>query len=129
VVNAASYRDLEVFVLGLLAAEARGKKFLFRTAASFVQVRSGLCPRPLLTQSDLELTHAGGGLIVVGSYVPRSTDQVNSLLSNTDILHTEINVAGYLTISFAKMRSVGWSKKWIRHCTKVTTSLFSPAAN
>jgi uncharacterized protein YgbK (DUF1537 family) len=96
VVNAASYRDLEVFVLGLLAAEARGKKFLFRTAASFVQVRSGLCPRPLLTQSDLELTHAGGGLIVVGSYVPRSTDQVNSLLSNTDILHTEINVAGLL---------------------------------
>jgi uncharacterized protein YgbK (DUF1537 family) len=96
VVNAAGYRDLEVFVLGLLAAEARGKKFLFRTAASFVQVRSGLSPRPLLTQSDLKLTHAGGGLIVVGSYVPRSTDQVNSLLSNTDILHTEINVPGLL---------------------------------
>jgi uncharacterized protein YgbK (DUF1537 family) len=96
VVNAAGYRDLEVFVLGLLAAEARGKKFLFRTAASFVQVRSGLSPRPLLTQSDLKMTHAGGGLIVVGSYVPRSTDQVNSLLSSTDILHTEINVAGLL---------------------------------
>jgi uncharacterized protein YgbK (DUF1537 family) len=42
------------------------------------------------------LTHTGGGLIVVGSYVPRSTDQVNSLLSNTDILHTEINVPGLL---------------------------------
>jgi uncharacterized protein YgbK (DUF1537 family) len=42
------------------------------------------------------LTHAGGGLIVVGSYVPRSTDQVNSLLSSTDILHTEVNVAGLL---------------------------------
>ncbi len=96
VVNADGYRDLEVFVLGLLAAEARGKKFLFRTAASFVQVRAGLSPRPLLMQSDLKLTHAGGGLIVVGSYVPRSTDQVNSLLSNTDILHTEINVAGLL---------------------------------
>jgi uncharacterized protein YgbK (DUF1537 family) len=33
---------------------------------------------------------------VVGYYVPRSTDQVNSLLSNTDILHTEINVPGLL---------------------------------
>jgi uncharacterized protein YgbK (DUF1537 family) len=96
VVNAAGYRDLEVFVLGLLAAEARGKKFLFRTAASFVQVRSGLSSRPLLTQSDLKLTQAGGGLIVVGSYVPRSTDQVNSLLTRTDILHTEIDVAGLL---------------------------------
>jgi uncharacterized protein YgbK (DUF1537 family) len=96
VINAAGYRDLEVFVMGLLAAEARGKKFLFRTAASFVQVRSGLSPRALLTQSELELTSTGGGLIVVGSYVPRSTDQVNSLLTRTDILHTEISVEGLL---------------------------------
>jgi uncharacterized protein YgbK (DUF1537 family) len=102
VVNAAGYRDLEVFVLGLLAAEARGKKFLFRTAASFVQVRSGLSPRPLLTQSDLKLTHAGAGLIVVGSYVPRSTVQVNSLLTHTDILHTEINAAGLLNDQFCE---------------------------
>lgn len=42
IINAAAYRDLEVFVLGLLAAETRGKKFLFRTAASFVPVRAGL---------------------------------------------------------------------------------------
>ena len=38
VVNAASYRDLDVFVVGLLNAEAQGKRFLYRTAASFVQV-------------------------------------------------------------------------------------------
>jgi hypothetical protein len=31
VVNAASYADLEVFVLGLLDAEAGGKRFLYRT--------------------------------------------------------------------------------------------------
>jgi len=102
VVNAAGYRDLEVFVMGLLAAEARGKKFLFRTAASFVQVRSGLSPRALLTPSDLKLPRAGGGLIVVGSYVPRSTDQVNSLLSQTDISHTEIKVAALLDEALRK---------------------------
>jgi uncharacterized protein YgbK (DUF1537 family) len=96
VVNAARYRDLEVFVLGLLAAEARGKKFLFRTGASFVQVRAGLFPRPLLTKLDLKLPDFSGGLIMVGSYVPRSTDQVNSLLSATDILHTEIRVEALL---------------------------------
>ncbi|MDH3799142.1 MAG: hypothetical protein OES70_10900, partial [Desulfobacterales bacterium] len=96
VVNAASYRDLEVFVQGLLAAEARGKTFLFRTAASFVQVRAGIYPRPLLTQSDLQLSAAGGGLIVVGSFVPRSTGQVNSLLALSDIAQTEINVAALL---------------------------------
>jgi uncharacterized protein YgbK (DUF1537 family) len=92
VVNAASYRDLEVFVQGLLAAEARGKTFIFRTAASFVQVRTGISPRPLLTQSDLQLSPDGGGLIVVGSYVPRSTKQINSLLTAKDVSHTEISV-------------------------------------
>jgi uncharacterized protein YgbK (DUF1537 family) len=92
VVNAASYRDLEVFVQGLLAAETSGKKFIFRTAASFVQVRAGISPRPLITQSDLQLHPAGGGLFVVGSYVPRSTKQINSLLTTKDISHTEISV-------------------------------------
>src|SRR6202011_3890421 len=42
IVNAASYRDLEVFVTGLLKAEASGKRFFYRTAASFVRVRGGL---------------------------------------------------------------------------------------
>lgn len=96
IVNAAGYRDLEVFVQGLLAAEARGKTFLFRTAASFVQVRAGIFPRPLLTQSDLQIPAAGGGLIVVGSFVPRSTGQVNSLLTATNIARAEINVKALL---------------------------------
>ena len=38
---------MEVFVRGLLAAEAAGKRFLYRTAASFVQVRAGIEPRSL----------------------------------------------------------------------------------
>jgi uncharacterized protein YgbK (DUF1537 family) len=95
-VNAAAYRDLEVFVQGLLAAEACGKRFLFRTAASFVQVRAGIFPRPHLTPSDLQLPADGGGLIVVGSFVPRSTGQVNSLLAETEIAQTKISVAALL---------------------------------
>ena len=100
VVNAASYRDLEVFVQGLLAAEARGKIFLFRTAASFVQVRAGISPRQLITKTDLQLSPAGGGLIVVGSYVPRSTKQINSLLMERDVSHTEISIAALLDDQF-----------------------------
>ena len=96
IINAAAYRDLEVFVLGLLAAEARGKKFIFRTAASFVPVRAGLSLRPLLTQADLKLKHSGGGLIMAGSHVPRTTEHVNRLLSKSDILHTEIRVQALL---------------------------------
>ena len=38
--NSASYRDMEVFVLGLLRAEAAGKRFIYRVSASFVRVTS-----------------------------------------------------------------------------------------
>jgi uncharacterized protein YgbK (DUF1537 family) len=81
VVNAAAYADLEVFTRGLLEAEASGKRYLFRTAASFVRVRAGLEPRPLLAASDIVGGGAGGGLIVVGSYVGRTTAQLESLLA------------------------------------------------
>ena len=95
-VNAASYRDLEVFVQGLLAAETRGKRFLYRTAASFVQVRAGISPRPLLVPTDLQMAPVGGGLVAVGSYVPRSTRQIHALLSATDVSAVEINVNALL---------------------------------
>jgi uncharacterized protein YgbK (DUF1537 family) len=82
VVNAVSYRDLEVVVAGLLEAEARGKRFLYRTAASFVRVRGGIVPQPLLTHADVverglvDAAPQTGGLVVVGSHVQTTTRQV-----------------------------------------------------
>lgn len=96
VVNAVSRRDLAVFTLGLLGAEAQGKRFLPRTAASFVQARLGLAPRPLLTAADLSLSPSGGGLIVVGSYVPKTTRQVRELLEQTGTAGLELDVAALL---------------------------------
>jgi len=96
IVNAAGYRDLEVFVLGLLKAEAMGRRFLYRTAASFVQVRAGIRPRPLLSRDDLGLPETGGGLTVVGSHVPRSTQQLRELLALRDVIGGEIRVESIL---------------------------------
>jgi uncharacterized protein YgbK (DUF1537 family) len=96
VVNAASYRDLEVFVLGLLRAEAQGSRFLYRTAASFAQVRGGITPRPLLTLGDLHLPATGGGLFVVGSYLSRTSDQVRCLLDQPGIAPVEARVQALL---------------------------------
>lgn len=96
VVNAASMRDMEVFVSGLLQAEASGKRFLYRTAASFVQVRAGIASRPLLTARELGLPAAGGALFVVGSYVPKTTAQVDELLAETGIAPCELSVEAVL---------------------------------
>jgi uncharacterized protein YgbK (DUF1537 family) len=96
IVNCASTRDMEVFVYGLLKAEATGRHFLYRTAATFVQVRAGLAPRAPLTAADLDLPATGGGLIVVGSYVPKSTTQLNALLTQPDLVQVEVNVDALL---------------------------------
>jgi uncharacterized protein YgbK (DUF1537 family) len=95
-VNAASDRDLAIFVQGLLMAEARGRRYLYRTAASFVAMRAGIPPRPLLTRADLDLPGAGGGLIVVGSYVPKSSGQVAALLERPGLAAVEVDVTALL---------------------------------
>jgi uncharacterized protein YgbK (DUF1537 family) len=102
VVNAAEMRDMEVFVSGLLDAEEGGKRFLYRTAASFVQARAGIAPRPLLSPADLSLPAEGGALFVVGSYVPKTTAQVERLLAETGIGHVEIDVAALLDDAHAR---------------------------
>jgi uncharacterized protein YgbK (DUF1537 family) len=59
-------------------------------------VRTGISPRPLLTATDLQMAPGGGGLIVVGSYVPRSTRQIHALLAATDLSAVEINANALL---------------------------------
>jgi uncharacterized protein YgbK (DUF1537 family) len=118
VTNAASYRDLEVLVQGLLTAEARGKRFLYRTAASFVQVRTGISPCPLLTSTDLQMAPGGGGLIVVGSYVPRSTRQIQALLAASDLSAVEINANALLADELREdeiWRAVEIAEQALRH--------------
>lgn len=92
-VNAVSYRDIEVLVAGLLQARKKGCHFLYRTAASFVRVRTGVIPKPAYLTSD-ELTSGtrNGGLFVVGSYVPKTTAQLEQLIAKTDITPVEVNV-------------------------------------
>ncbi|HEU5012773.1 MAG TPA: nucleotide-binding domain containing protein, partial [Roseiflexaceae bacterium] len=97
VVNAASYGDLAVVALGVLWAEAAGKRFIYRTAADFVRLRSGLPRRPLLTAAEIiGDTSATGGLVVVGSYVPGSSAQLERLLALPGIAAVELPVARLL---------------------------------
>jgi uncharacterized protein YgbK (DUF1537 family) len=94
VINAASYRDLEVFVAGLLIAESRGKRFFYRTAASFVRVRGGLAAHPLLEPHSIlaDSPTGTGGLIVAGSYVQRSSAQIAAMSSLDNLSSVEVLV-------------------------------------
>jgi uncharacterized protein YgbK (DUF1537 family) len=90
IVNAASYRDLEVFALGYYLSK---REMIFRTAASIVPVLAGLRQKPLLSAEDLRSNAQGGVLLVVGSYVPRTTAQLTALMDVKNLELLEIDVA------------------------------------
>ncbi|OLN87249.1 putative oxidoreductase YgbJ [Colletotrichum chlorophyti] len=84
IVNAAAESDMHVFVAGLLEAEKNGRRYLYRTGAAFVSSRLGITGLPPLTMADLGVsvtagTKQPGGLIVAGSYVPKTTAQLKVL--------------------------------------------------
>lgn len=87
IVNAAAESDMRVFVAGLLEARMDGRRprYLYRTGAAFVSSRLGLTRIPPLKFQDLNtgpaVTNANwtGGLIVAGSYVPKTTAQLKVL--------------------------------------------------
>jgi uncharacterized protein YgbK (DUF1537 family) len=96
VANAASDRDLEVLVAGLLEAEAQGQSFVYRTAASFVRVRAGIAQAALLSTEEMGVTQGQGGLIIVGSYVDRTTEQLQRLMARDGICSVELKVSHLL---------------------------------
>lgn len=92
VINSATIRDAEVVALGLLQADAKGLKFICRTAASVVPLLGGLDRKPLLERKNLPLVNTVGSLMVVGSYQPRSSAQLNDLLENTSVIPVYLDV-------------------------------------
>lgn len=81
-VNAVADCDVKVFAVALYRAMARGKTFLFRTAAGLVKVVGGITDIPLLQREDMlqAETHTGG-VVVVGSHTQKTTAQLNELLT------------------------------------------------
>ena len=96
VINAAEMRDLDVVALAVLRAEKGGKKFLFRTSASFVRSRIGQQQNPFLTRGEVSDSEEGGALIIVGSHVAGSTRQLDKLLELPDMYGIELSVQGVI---------------------------------
>lgn len=92
-VNAVDYYDLKVFCISLYQAIEQGKRFLFRTAASFVKILGGINDVPLLSGDKLitESGHKNGGVIIVGSHTKKTTEQLNELLKLHQMVPVEFN--------------------------------------
>jgi uncharacterized protein YgbK (DUF1537 family) len=94
VINATDYADLEIVVLGLLAAEEAGGSFLSRVGPSFPGVLAGLDPRPPLTSAVIwpEGRPAGPGLVVVGSHVGLTSRQIEVARRRGGLVEVELEV-------------------------------------
>jgi len=97
VANSIVPRDMQVFSLACLKAELmRGTKrpLLYRSAGDLVSGRAAIPARPLLTSSELVAESGRAGLIVVGSYVNKTSDQLAVLLKECDwLVPVELTVA------------------------------------
>jgi len=95
IVNAVEYTDLKVLLIALSESINRGKNFLFRTAASFVQVVGGINPKPLLTEKTLYPKGKPSlpGLIIVGSYIQKTTRQMKKLAELSNLIWIEWDVS------------------------------------
>ncbi len=95
IVNAVEYTDIKVFLIALSESINRGKNYLFRTAASFVQVIGGINPKPLLTKETLypKGKPSMPGLIIIGSYVQKTTRQMKKLAELSNLIWVEWDVS------------------------------------
>jgi len=86
--------DLNHFCSQLMQAAAEGKRFLFRSAASLLTALAQLTPQPVVAEKMREYVRDGkAGVIVVGSHVTKTTQQLNHLLRQDGIRGIEIDVA------------------------------------
>ena len=94
IMNAASYRDLEVIAMGLMQAESAGKKLVYRTSATIVPIRAGLQSGKIYQPQHA--VFRVGHLVIVGSHVPKTSSQLTWLLEQGDYKSIEVNVADIL---------------------------------
>ncbi|NEO25990.1 MAG: four-carbon acid sugar kinase family protein [Kamptonema sp. SIO4C4] len=92
-VDAEKQADFDRFADDLLVAAADGKRFLFRSAASLLTSLAKLGPQPVApdNMADYERTKKPG-VVLVGSHVQKSTQQLGELLKEEGVAPVEVDV-------------------------------------
>ncbi len=93
IVDSMSYEELQVFVEAFIKAIASGKRFLIRSAAGLTKILGNISDKALLTRKDIRPTNTSyGGIILIGSHVKKTTEQLVCLeQSGLDLTFIEFN--------------------------------------
>lgn len=93
VVDAESQDDLDRFAGQLKLASSRGKRFLFRSAASLLTALAALPPQPVAAEAMSRFVRNGKpGAVLVGSHVSKTTLQLEQLLKQPGVAPLPIDV-------------------------------------
>ncbi len=93
VVDAETQADLDHFAMQLREAAMKGKRFLFRSAASLLTALSGLPKQPVAAEDMARyVRNARPGAVIVGSHVKKTTMQLEQLLKMPRIVPIEVDV-------------------------------------
>lgn len=92
-VDAERQSDFDQFADDLSAAAAKGKRFLFRSAASLLTSLAGLPPQVVLPSEMSKIARSSSGAIIVGSHVKKTTQQLKALLKAPGIVGVEVDVS------------------------------------
>ena len=93
VVDGETQADFDLLAQAILQATAAGKRFLFRSAASLLTslAQLGEQPTPPEKMADYKPTDKPG-VILVGSHVQKTTQQLNQLLTEDGVAGIEVDV-------------------------------------
>ncbi|MDR1560534.1 MAG: hydroxyacid dehydrogenase [Clostridiales bacterium] len=93
IVNSLTYDDVKVFTTAFWRAWSMGKRFIIRSAAAFVKVLGGVTDKEPLTSEELKMNVKSrrGGLIIAGSHVKKTTDQLETLRGVPGLTFLELN--------------------------------------
>ncbi len=93
VVDAETQADLDHFAAQVEAAAGKGKRFLFRSAASLLTALARLPPQPVAAEAMRAYTREGRpGAVIVGSHVKKTTAQLERLLAEPGVVAVEVEV-------------------------------------
>jgi len=93
VVDGETQADLDRFAQDVWAAIEQGKRFLFRSAASLLTALAQLPPQPVLPEQMGRFVRSDRpGVVIVGSHVQKSSQQLARLLQEPETQGIEVEV-------------------------------------
>ncbi|MGB3402137.1 MAG: four-carbon acid sugar kinase family protein [Microcoleaceae cyanobacterium] len=98
VVDGETQADFDRFASDVLAVASQGKRFLFRSAASILTSLAALGPQPVSPEEMAKYSRGTKpGVVLVGSHVKKSTQQLEQLLKEPDVVGIEVEIAQLLS--------------------------------